>query len=196
VCFDSQDEAVAGIVGGRVKPGHVVVIRYEGPKGGPGMQEMLSPTSLIAGMGLGTSVAHVTDGRFSGGTRGACIGHVSPEAAEGGVIALVQEGDPISLDVDARSLTLDVGKAELDARAPIAPWTLHDLRRTARSLMSRAGVNRDIAERTLGHTIPGVEGVYDRHGYTDEKARALEALASLVDHIVNPRADNVVPMHA
>lgn len=88
------------------------------------------------------------------------------------------------------------GKAELDARAPIAPWTLHDLRRTARSLMSRAGVNRDIAERTLGHTIPGVEGVYDRHAYTDEKARALEALASLVDHIVNPPADNVVPMHA
>ena len=116
VCFDSQDEAVAGIVGGRVKPGHVVVIRYEGPKGGPGMQEMLSPTSLIAGMGLGTSVALVTDGRFSGGTRGACIGHVSPEAAEGGVIALVQEGDPISLDVEARSLTLDIGEAELDRR--------------------------------------------------------------------------------
>jgi dihydroxy-acid dehydratase len=116
VCFDSQDEAVAGIVGGRVQPGHVVVIRYEGPKGGPGMQEMLSPTSLIAGMGLGTSVALVTDGRFSGGTRGACIGHVSPEAAEGGAIGLVEDGDAIAIDVDARSLTLQVAEGELARR--------------------------------------------------------------------------------
>jgi dihydroxy-acid dehydratase len=119
ICFDSQDEAVAGIVGGRVKEGHVVVIRYEGPKGGPGMQEMLSPTSLIAGMGLGASVALVTDGRFSGGTRGACIGHVSPEAAEGGAIALVQDGDRIALDVGARSLTLEVEAAELERRRAV-----------------------------------------------------------------------------
>ena len=116
ICFDSQDEAVAGIMGGRVKEGHVVVIRYEGPKGGPGMQEMLSPTSLIMGMGLGEKVALVTDGRFSGATRGACIGHVSPEAAEGGVIGLVQDGDAISLDVDARTLALDVPEAELARR--------------------------------------------------------------------------------
>jgi len=117
VCFDSQDEAIAGIMRGAVEPGHVVVIRYEGPKGGPGMQEMLSPTSLLAGMGLGASVALVTDGRFSGATRGACVGHVSPEAAEGGEIALVRDGDAITIDVDARTLALEVGAAELRARA-------------------------------------------------------------------------------
>jgi dihydroxy-acid dehydratase len=116
ICFDSQDDAIAGIMGGEVKEGHVVVIRYEGPKGGPGMQEMLAPTSLIMGMGLGESVALVTDGRFSGATRGACIGHVSPEAAEGGTIALVKDGDPISLDVDRRTLSLDVDEAELARR--------------------------------------------------------------------------------
>jgi dihydroxy-acid dehydratase len=116
VCFDSQDEAIAGIMGGRVGEGQVVVIRYEGPKGGPGMQEMLTPTSLISGMGLGSKVALVTDGRFSGATRGACIGHVSPEAAEGGVIALVKDGDAITIDVDARSLNLDVDEAELSTR--------------------------------------------------------------------------------
>jgi dihydroxy-acid dehydratase len=116
ICFDSQDEAIAGIMGGQVKEGHVVVIRYEGPKGGPGMQEMLAPTSLIMGMGLGESVALVTDGRFSGATRGACIGHVSPEAAEGGTIGLVKDGDPISLDVDQRTLSLDVDEAELARR--------------------------------------------------------------------------------
>jgi dihydroxy-acid dehydratase len=116
VCFDSQDEAIAGIMGGKVKEGHVVVIRYEGPKGGPGMQEMLAPTSLIMGMGLGEKVALVTDGRFSGATRGACIGHVSPEAAEGGEIALVRDGDPISLDVEARTLDLQVDGAELSRR--------------------------------------------------------------------------------
>jgi dihydroxy-acid dehydratase len=116
ICFDSQDDAIAGIVGGKVREGHVVVIRYEGPKGGPGMQEMLSPTSLIAGMGLGSKVALVTDGRFSGATRGACVGHVSPEAAEGGAIALVRDGDAITVDVDARSLTVDVDDAELARR--------------------------------------------------------------------------------
>ncbi len=116
ICFDSQDEAIAGIVGGKVHAGHVVVIRYEGPKGGPGMQEMLSPTSLLSGMGLGSKVALVTDGRFSGATRGACIGHVSPEAAEGGAIGLVQDGDVIRLDVDARTLILDVPEPELAQR--------------------------------------------------------------------------------
>jgi len=100
VCFNSQDEAIEGILQGKVKAGNVVVIRYEGPKGGPGMQEMLSPTSLIMGMGLGDDVALITDGRFSGATRGASIGHVSPEAAEGGLIGLLENGDEIHLDVD------------------------------------------------------------------------------------------------
>uniref|UniRef100_UPI002621796A dihydroxy-acid dehydratase n=1 Tax=Sulfurovum sp. TaxID=1969726 RepID=UPI002621796A len=100
VCFDSQDDAIEGILSGKVKAGNVVVMRYEGPKGGPGMQEMLSPTSLIMGMGLGDKVALITDGRFSGATRGASIGHVSPEAAEGGLIGLLEDGDEIHLDVD------------------------------------------------------------------------------------------------
>ena len=100
VCFNSQDEAIEGILHGKVKAGNVVVIRYEGPRGGPGMQEMLSPTSLIMGMGLGDSVALITDGRFSGATRGASIGHVSPEAAEGGLIGLLEDGDEIHIDVD------------------------------------------------------------------------------------------------
>jgi dihydroxy-acid dehydratase len=93
--FDSEDAAMAAIMAGKIKPGRIVVIRYEGPKGGPGMREMLSPTSAIMGMGLGTKVALITDGRFSGGTHGPCIGHVSPEAMEGGAIALVREGDAI-----------------------------------------------------------------------------------------------------
>ncbi len=116
ICFDSQAEAIVGITEGRVKAGHVVVIRYEGPKGGPGMQEMLSPTSLIAGMGLGDKVALITDGRFSGATRGASIGHVSPEAAEGGVIALIEEGDTISIDVDRYELKLMVDEQTLQRR--------------------------------------------------------------------------------
>jgi len=100
VCFNSQDEAIKGIINGKVKAGNVVVIRYEGPRGGPGMQEMLSPTSLIMGMGLGDKVALITDGRFSGATRGASIGHVSPEAGEGGLIGLLEDGDEIHIDVD------------------------------------------------------------------------------------------------
>jgi dihydroxy-acid dehydratase len=115
--FDSQEEAVAGIEAGMVQAGHVVVIRYEGPRGGPGMQEMLAPTSAIMGRGLGDSVALVTDGRFSGGTRGACVGHVSPEAAAGGPIALVAPGDPIAIDLEARTLELEVSANELEERA-------------------------------------------------------------------------------
>ena len=116
VCFNSQPEALAGIMGHKVKAGDVVVIRYEGPKGGPGMQEMLAPTSLIMGMGLGESVALITDGRFSGATRGASIGHVSPEAAEGGLIALIEDGDEIELDVDAHLLQLNVDYEVLEER--------------------------------------------------------------------------------
>ncbi|MCL5884322.1 MAG: dihydroxy-acid dehydratase, partial [Deltaproteobacteria bacterium] len=114
--FESEEAAMAAIMGGKIRPGMVVVIRYEGPKGGPGMREMLSPTSAIMGMGLGTKVALITDGRFSGGTHGPCIGHVSPEAMEGGPISLVRDGDPIVLDIPKRKLTLDVPAAELARR--------------------------------------------------------------------------------
>ncbi|GAB4241341.1 MAG: dihydroxy-acid dehydratase [Deltaproteobacteria bacterium] len=114
--FDSEDTAMAAIMGGKIRPGSVVVIRYEGPRGGPGMREMLSPTAAIMGMGLGTKVALITDGRFSGGTHGPCIGHVSPEAMEGGPIALVREGDPIVLDIPKRKLSLYVPAAELARR--------------------------------------------------------------------------------
>ena len=116
VCFNSQDEAIAGILDHKVKAGNVVVIRYEGPKGGPGMQEMLAPTSLIMGMGLGDSVALITDGRFSGATRGASIGHVSPEAAEGGMIGLLQDGDIIHIDVDKYILSVDLSDEEIAKR--------------------------------------------------------------------------------
>ncbi|WP_422615013.1 dihydroxy-acid dehydratase [Cohnella caldifontis] len=116
ICFDSQDEALAGIANGKVKEGHVVVIRYEGPKGGPGMPEMLAPTSQIVGMGLGTKVGLVTDGRFSGASRGISIGHVSPEAAEGGPIAFVQDGDMIELDMNNRKITLEISDEEMERR--------------------------------------------------------------------------------
>lgn len=116
VCFNSQDECISGIINGKVKAGNVVVIRYEGPKGGPGMQEMLAPTSLIMGMGLGASVALITDGRFSGATRGASIGHVSPEAAEGGMIGLLEDGDEIHIDVDQYILQVNLTKEEIAKR--------------------------------------------------------------------------------
>ena len=116
ICFDSEEEAIDGILGGKVKAGHVVVIRYEGPRGGPGMREMLSPTSAIMGMGLGDKVALITDGRFSGGTRGACVGHISPEAASGGPIGVVQEGDEILIDIPARKIELLIEEQELKRR--------------------------------------------------------------------------------
>jgi len=114
--FNSEDDAIASILGGKIKPGDIVVIRYEGPKGGPGMREMLGPTSAIAGMGLDTTVALLTDGRFSGGTRGAAIGHISPEAAEGGPIGLVKEGDVIAIDIPKKTITLKVSPEELKRR--------------------------------------------------------------------------------
>jgi len=116
VIFESQEEACEGILAGKVKPGDVVVIRNEGPKGGPGMQEMLAPTSYIMGQGLGDKVALITDGRFSGGTRGACIGHVSPEAAEGGVIGLLRNGDVIDIDVLGRKLSVRLSEEEIAER--------------------------------------------------------------------------------
>jgi dihydroxy-acid dehydratase len=116
VIFESQENACDGILGGKVKKGDVVVIRREGPKGGPGMQEMLSPTSYIMGAGLGESVALITDGRFSGGTRGACIGHVSPEAAVGGPIGLLKPGDVIEIDIPKNTINVKLSDEEMAER--------------------------------------------------------------------------------
>ena len=118
--FDSEEEAIQGIFGGKIKAGDVVVIRYEGPSGGPGMREMLSPTSEIAGMGLDKDVALITDGRFSGATRGASIGHVAPEAALGGPIAFIEEGDIIDIDILNHSMNVRVSDEEMAARK--AKW--------------------------------------------------------------------------
>ncbi|RME07612.1 MAG: dihydroxy-acid dehydratase [Anaerolineae bacterium] len=139
--YESQEDAMRGILAHEVQPGDVVVIRYEGPRGGPGMQEMLSPTSAIMGMGLGESVALITDGRFSGGTRGACIGHVSPEAAARGPIAALRDGDIIEIDLEARSLNVALSdeeiQARLDALPPFEPRTTSSwLRRYARMVTS------------------------------------------------------------
>jgi dihydroxy-acid dehydratase len=122
VCFNSQPEAIEGIRKGRVKKGDVAVIRYEGPKGGPGMQEMLSPTSMIMGMGLGADVALITDGRFSGATRGLSIGHISPEAAEGGMIGLLKDGDEIFIDVDQYKIEVNLSDKEITKRR--AEWKM------------------------------------------------------------------------
>ncbi|WP_394027055.1 dihydroxy-acid dehydratase [Desulfovibrio falkowii] len=149
--FESEEEAMAAILDGKIKPGDGVVIRYEGPRGGPGMREMLSPTSAITGMGLGKDVALLTDGRFSGGTNGAAIGHISPEAADGGIIGLVQEGDMIHIDIPGRKLDLMVDAAELERRRaahkPVekrSPYSV--LRRYAHLVSSAAngGRYRDI----------------------------------------------------
>ena len=118
--FECEEDAIAAIKGGKIVAGDVVVIRNEGPKGGPGMREMLNPTSAIAGMGLGSSVALITDGRFSGASRGASIGHVSPEAAVGGPIALVEEGDIIKINIPKMTLDVDISDEEMAARR--AKW--------------------------------------------------------------------------
>jgi dihydroxy-acid dehydratase len=133
--FDSEDEAFDAITGGRINKGDVVVIRYEGPKGGPGMREMLSPTSAISGMGLDKDVALITDGRFSGGTRGACIGHVSPEASEGGPIALAHDGDQIEIDIPGRKITLMLPDEEIARRR--IEWTAPAPRVTGKSYLAR-----------------------------------------------------------
>lgn len=116
ICFDSQDDALHAIANGKVKEGHVVIIRYEGPRGGPGMPEMLAPTSQIVGMGLGAKVALVTDGRFSGASRGISIGHVSPEAADGGPIAFVNDGDIIEIDMNNRTMNLLISDEDFEQR--------------------------------------------------------------------------------
>ncbi len=126
ICFDSQDDCLAGIANGKIKEGHVVIIRYEGPRGGPGMPEMLAPTSQIVGMGLGAKVALITDGRFSGASRGISIGHVSPEAAEGGPIAFVQDGDIIEIDMNNRTMDLLISDEEFEKRR--AAWPGFELK--------------------------------------------------------------------
>lgn len=126
ICFDSQDDALAGIAGGKIKEGHVVIIRYEGPKGGPGMPEMLAPTSQIVGMGLGAKVALITDGRFSGASRGISIGHASPEAAEGGPIAFVRDGDIVEIDMNNRTMNLLISDEEFEERR--AAWPGFELK--------------------------------------------------------------------
>jgi dihydroxy-acid dehydratase len=123
--FDSEEECTNAVRAGTVAPGAVLVVRYEGPAGGPGMREMLSVTASVVGAGLGETVALVTDGRFSGATRGLMVGHVAPEAARGGPLAIVCQGDPISIDVDAGTLTLEVDDAEIAAR--LAAWVAPDL---------------------------------------------------------------------
>jgi dihydroxy-acid dehydratase len=123
VIFDSQEDAAKGILNGRVKTGDVVIIRYEGPRGGPGMPEMLAPTANIMGMGLGNSVSLITDGRFSGATRGACVGHVSPEAAAGGPLAALRDGDIVEIDIPGRKLNVELSDAEMQARlAALKPF--------------------------------------------------------------------------
>ena len=114
--FNCEEDASTAILTGKIKTGDVIVIRYEGPRGGPGMREMLAPTSALVGMGLDKTVALITDGRFSGGTKGAAIGHISPEAAKGGMIALLKDGDIISIDIPARKLSVAIDKAEIAKR--------------------------------------------------------------------------------
>jgi dihydroxy-acid dehydratase len=141
--FDTEEEAFTAIINQKINKGEVIVIRYEGPQGGPGMREMLSPTAALAGIGLDKDVALLTDGRFSGGTRGAAIGHISPEASAGGLIGLVEEGDQIKIDIPGRTLELLVDKSELENRksrwqAPPAKITQGYLARYARQVGSAA----------------------------------------------------------
>jgi dihydroxy-acid dehydratase len=142
--FDREEDAFDAIMGGRIKPGDVIVIRYEGPRGGPGMKEMLAPTAALAGMGMDDKVALITDGRFSGASRGASIGHVSPEAAEGGCIGLLREGDIISIDIDKYHIEVKLSDEELEARRkvwkPLPPKVKHGyLARYAQMVGSAAG---------------------------------------------------------
>lgn len=150
VCFDSEEDCCEGLYNGRVKPGDVVVVRYEGPKGGPGMREMLSPTGAIAGMGLDHCCALITDGRFSGVSRGAAIGHISPEAAAGGLLAYVRDGDQISIDIPAHKIELLVPEEELEKRKSIAPHppkTVSGYLKRYRSLVTSASRGAILEDR-------------------------------------------------
>ena len=150
--FDCEEDAIAAIKGGRIVAGDVVVIRYEGPKGGPGMREMLNPTSAIAGMGLGSSVALITDGRFSGASRGASIGHVCPEAAVGGPIALVEEGDIIEINIPANTLNVRVSDEEMARRK--AAWTPREPKVTTGYLARYAALVTDASKGAVLQ-VPG-----------------------------------------
>jgi dihydroxy-acid dehydratase len=143
--FESEESCLEAILAGRIRPGDVVVIRYEGPRGGPGMREMLAPTSALIGAGLGDSVGLITDGRFSGGTYGLVVGHVAPEAAVGGPISLVREGDPITIDAERRLLAVDLPEAELERRR--ATWSEPPPRYTAGVLYKYA---RQVSSASLG----------------------------------------------
>jgi dihydroxy-acid dehydratase len=143
--FESEEACLDAILQGRIVPGDVVVIRYEGPMGGPGMREMLAPTSALIGAGLGDSVGLITDGRFSGGTYGLVVGHVAPEAAAGGPIALVAEGDPITIDAERRLLAVDVDETEMARRR--SAWTPPARRYTAGVLFKYA---RHVSSASLG----------------------------------------------
>jgi dihydroxy-acid dehydratase len=143
--FESEESCLEAILAGRIRPGDVIVIRYEGPRGGPGMREMLAPTSALIGAGLGDSVGLITDGRFSGGTYGLVVGHVAPEAAVGGPIGLVREGDPITIDAERRLLSLDLPATELERRR--ATWRAPEPRYTAGVLYKYA---RQVSSASLG----------------------------------------------
>jgi dihydroxy-acid dehydratase len=143
--FESEESCLEAILAGRIRPGDVIVIRYEGPRGGPGMREMLAPTSALIGAGLGDSVGLITDGRFSGGTYGLVVGHVAPEAAVGGPIGLVREGDPITIDAERRMLSLDLPEPELERRR--ATWRAPEPRYTAGVLYKYA---RQVSSASLG----------------------------------------------
>ena len=148
--FDGEEEATSAIMGGRIKKGDVVIIRYEGPKGGPGMREMLVPTSAIAGMGLDADVALVTDGRFSGGTRGAAIGHVSAEAMEGGPIAILENGDVIAIDITNKKIDVKLSEGEIEKR--LSTWKPVEQRIT-RGYMERYG--RSVLSASEGAVFQG-----------------------------------------
>ncbi len=180
VVVESQDDAVDLILSGGVKPGDIVVIRYEGPRGGPGMQEMLYPTSYLKGLGLGKACALITDGRFSGGTSGLSIGHVSPEAAAGGTIALVENGDPIDIDIPNRTITLDV-PADVLADRPRAPRILDRLpaRRSRPRRLPRSA-------RLRRHGDIGRHRCRTRRG-PRRRSRALPQQVRAADAVVAPR---------
>ena len=139
--FDSEETALSSILDGKIRKGDVIVIRYEGPKGGPGMREMLSPTSAVMGAGLGKDVALITDGRFSGGTHGFVVGHITPEAHEGGPIAIIQDGDRISINAESKTVTVDLSEDEIQSRlknwrAPAPRYTRGVLAKYAKSVSS------------------------------------------------------------
>jgi dihydroxy-acid dehydratase len=168
--YESQDATAAGILADEIRPGDVIVLLYEGPRGGPGMQEMLLPTSYLKGRGLGAQCALITDGRFSGGSSGLAIGHVSPEAAGGGTIGLVREGDRITIDIHNRTITLDVSDTELDrrrcceeSRGPAA-WTPHDRQRTVSPALRAYAALVSSAARGAVRDVPALEAALVRGG--------------------------------